>query len=190
MSGDLCQAYPYNISTVTQNGPGIDFRAQDKRSYGKCWDAGKAEWDDVASRIARGILKSLGLPDATAAEMGALSGNFKCGRCETRPDSFEGMIIHYRVEQNDYEAVQEAKRKNKRLASTPYNHIHDIDSDGPPLVLLITPRASAEYMATRVGHQMNRRLCELCQPFGERFRERYALIEGVELPLSQHLRDV
>ncbi|KAG8741690.1 hypothetical protein FRC10_002563 [Ceratobasidium sp. 414] len=178
------------MPTITQNGPGVDFRVQDKRSYGNRWGASKVEWDDLGSRIARGILKSLGLPDATSSEMGALHGNLKCGRCETRPDSFEGMLVHYRAEQNKHEAVQEAKRKNKRLASIPYNHIHDINLDGPPLVLLITPHASAEYMTTHVGYQMNRRVCELCEPFGERFGERYAMMEGVELPLSQHLRDV
>ncbi|KAG9079866.1 hypothetical protein FS749_008206 [Ceratobasidium sp. UAMH 11750] len=189
-AGDLCQAYPYNIPTVTQNGPGTSFHVQDKGSYGSHWDASKVKWDDVGSAIAHGILKSLGLPDATSAELGALRGNFKCGRCDTRPDSFEGILVHYRSELNKDKTVQEAKRKDTRLAVIPYNYIHDVNSDGPPIALLMTPQASAEYMSDRVGYQMHRMVCVLCEPFGERFDERYALIEGVELPLSQHLQDV
>ncbi|KAF8597366.1 hypothetical protein BDV93DRAFT_372572 [Ceratobasidium sp. AG-I] len=77
--------YPCLFPTTVSSGADT---SDDKR-----WNAKDVTWDSDASAVAKVLLRRLGRPDATYAEMKALGTNFSCQRCsEGLPNNWEDIV--------------------------------------------------------------------------------------------------
>ncbi|KAG9112636.1 hypothetical protein FRC07_007890 [Ceratobasidium sp. 392] len=140
--------------------------------------------------MSRELLARMGRSEATSAEMKALGGNFRCGQCiQELPDHWEGIVIHYRNEHNQWKQAQE------KIAADPKSNFvyHNTHGLGPnntkPFVYFMTPHDAAEFTIANAAHDSMLAMCKVCERMGIAANYPWTFNEEVESAMTEHLRN-
>ncbi|KAG9118263.1 hypothetical protein FRC07_007307 [Ceratobasidium sp. 392] len=161
--------------------------------FGKRWDPKEATRYDEGSAMARKLLARVGRPDATAAEMKALGGNFMCGRCNRNlPERWQEIVVHYTWEELRWKQA-EAKMKEDPKSRFVYHNIHDLSPSNPkPFAHFITPQAAADITFEDISYDSMLMTCKPCEQMGIEANFCFSLNPDVDLesPIEKHLQNV
>ncbi|KAG9085529.1 hypothetical protein FRC07_013357 [Ceratobasidium sp. 392] len=187
--GGVHRSYPAIVP------PGIPFGRNmgtlPESLYGRRWNVEGIQRDDEASATAKELLARVGRPGATTAEMKALGGNFRCGRCtEPLPDNWEAMVLHYTKERLRWKLVQERMREDPQSGFV-YHDIHALSpSNAKPFAHYMTPQAAEEFITEHTSQVPYMMVCRLCERMGIEATFFHTLGGEVESPMVAHLRNV
>ncbi|KAB5589538.1 hypothetical protein CTheo_7013 [Ceratobasidium theobromae] len=125
------------------------------------WVLKTLKCDHEASTVARALLKWIGRPNATSAEMRALGTTFQCGRCRYI-NTWENFIYHYTTEILNWRI---GKQKLEELGSTHtiFNRTHDLDSTNGAFFKFIPPNGERYKCLNESPEPV---LCKICQELG------------------------
>ncbi|KAG8725519.1 hypothetical protein FRC09_013758 [Ceratobasidium sp. 395] len=103
------------------------------------WDIADFEAYPDAKRVAKELLKHLGMEDAAHVEMKTMGSRFVCGRCADRKArDWNGIIGHYLEEQR-------RRRHTQEQSSIPITQIHNLSHHiDKPLVEIVSSKDAGE----------------------------------------------
>ncbi|KAG8698583.1 hypothetical protein FRC11_014326, partial [Ceratobasidium sp. 423] len=163
----------------------------DELMYGERWGAALIKRDDETSAVAKELLALVGRSEAPAAEMEALGGNFRCGRCNrTLADTWYDLVRHYVAEQSRWKQAQE-KIKAEPKAGFVFNNTHGLEpGDTRPFAHFMTPQAASYYTIENSTHDMPLMTCMRCEEMGIQARYFHTLHPNIGSSMMEHLHDV
>ncbi|CAE7101851.1 unnamed protein product [Rhizoctonia solani] len=167
--------HSYELAT-TQFGYGIAFRdGIMSKPYKPPLNFGRIRAYDEARPVIRVLLAHMGLENACIAELQSVGRGYVCGRChDTKPKTWEDLVLHYMEAKEVFTRVQEHTAKLEALDVT-YRDVHDPDAfSDRPLVKFTSPLSGN---ITRA--------CTLCtkEPISH-------VVRGPEERIIEHLKDV
>ncbi|KAG8694082.1 hypothetical protein FRC11_002439 [Ceratobasidium sp. 423] len=169
----------------------VIFGGPDELMYGNRWDANIIKRDDETSAIAKELLALVGRPNASTAEMEALGGSFRCGRCNrTLPDTWSDLVWHYANEQSRWKQAQE-KIAAEPKAGFVFKSTHDLEpGNTKPFAHFMTPQAAADYTIENSTHDMAMMTCMRCEKMGIQARYFHTSHPGIGSSMEEHLHNV
>ncbi|KAG9091696.1 hypothetical protein FRC06_000449 [Ceratobasidium sp. 370] len=132
-----------------------------------------------AVKIAKMLLASLGLPDATYLQMKAAGCALICERCSSACMTWKEIIQHYLNEENTFASAK--KNPHVRSSSIAYVFTHDVEVANPNKPFLSVDSAGANPYGIFSGG--DHRQCLVCKLVGICYHHRQDVILG-------HIRDV
>ncbi|KAG9088913.1 hypothetical protein FRC07_012449, partial [Ceratobasidium sp. 392] len=186
--GSIYHSYPAVVPAAAL--PGLILGVEPEELYGERWEADKIKCDNEGSALARELLARVGRSEATSAEMKALGGNFRCGQCiRDLPDHWEGIVIHYRNEHNQWKQAQE-KIKADPKSNFVYHNTHDLSPNNPkPFVHFMTPHDAAEFTIANTAHDSMLATCKVCERMGIMANYFWTFNQEVESAITEHLKN-
>ncbi|KAB5589540.1 DNA mismatch repair protein MutS [Ceratobasidium theobromae] len=124
------------------------------------WDSKTLKHDHEASAVARALLKWIGRPNATSAEMRALGATFQCGRCH-HINTWEGLIHHYVTEISRWR-IGKQKLEERDSPHPIFNHTHTLDLTNGAFFQFVPPSKDPD----RLDQSLQSALCKICQELG------------------------
>ncbi|KAG9094596.1 hypothetical protein FS749_012171 [Ceratobasidium sp. UAMH 11750] len=126
-----------------------------------------------AERVAKGLLRELGTPDVTLAELELKKRRFVCERCIGRnPLTWERLVDHYLAQDKLWNGSKDCRGEYTVRHPVVYRNTHDLDStDNPkPLVRLCEGEEAEQLTALANSTLMDVFLsprCHLCEGTGK-----------------------
>lgn len=155
--------------------------------HGGPWEPTDVTRDDDASDIARALLRRLGRPEATYAEMKALGFGFSCQRCsEGMPTSWIGIVRHFAEEQERWGDGQSILSRLSTPTSLVFNNTHDV-ADPRPCIRLLAPGAAAALEETITERYSWTTTCNICKALGVIARYDHHADPSVRSEMTEHL---
>ncbi|KAH7326835.1 hypothetical protein B0J17DRAFT_220782 [Rhizoctonia solani] len=147
------------------NGKRLLYYPEDFQGEFKMSDRANLQYHSEATKIARALLRAIGLPDASYIAMNTVPRLYQCNRCEDKPVFYlwKELLRHYLIKVG---VIQSATQGWGGLASSKTKDtdvlMHDVDSvdSDKPLVQLVDP---AVYIpALSAAANQDHFVCLLC----------------------------
>ncbi|KAG9123855.1 hypothetical protein FRC07_013732 [Ceratobasidium sp. 392] len=100
-----------------------------------------------AEKVAKALLRDLGMPDIAYSELCMLGASFACGRCQDcEPKKWNGMVNHYREQVQLWHKLQSQNPQFKTSLSIVFRDVHDLGSSSAsrPLVRRLTKQEAVD----------------------------------------------
>ncbi|KAG9126048.1 hypothetical protein FRC07_005113 [Ceratobasidium sp. 392] len=100
-----------------------------------------------AEKVAKALLRDIGMPDIAYIELCVLGASFACGRCQDcQPKKWSDMVNHYRQKVQLWHKLQTQNPQFKTSSSVVFRDVHDLGSSSAskPLIRRLTKQEAVD----------------------------------------------
>ncbi|KAG9123854.1 hypothetical protein FRC07_013731 [Ceratobasidium sp. 392] len=140
-----------------------------------------------AEKIAKALLRDLGMPDIAAIELRVIGASFMCGRCQDcRPKRWMEIVKHYRQEAQLWHKLQAQQPQFKTNSSVVFLDAHDLNSivASRPLARRLTNQEAVDANNLYSSNTSQQAACILCRNY------HLHPVTKNQVQLQSHMKDV